>query len=74
MLPYLDQIFAIDFGQAVDLSSRTNRHLKFEEAKPLLRRDLENAASYFSEYDVKIDVTAEYERLTTRFEKVHLYS
>ncbi len=72
LLLYLDHIFAIDFGQAIDLSSHTNRHRKFEEAKPLLRRDLENLARYFSEYDVKIDAMVEYERLTTRFEKVHL--
>jgi RIO kinase 1 len=72
LLLYLDHIFAIDFGQALDLSSRTDRHLKFEEAKPLLRRDLESVARYFSEYDVEIDALAEYERLTTRFEKAHL--
>src|SRR5207248_8773045 len=72
MLLYRDHIFVIDFPQAVDLSSRPNRHRRFEDAKPLLRRDLENVARYFSQYDVEIDAPAEYDLLTTRFEKTHL--
>ena len=67
LLLFRDRIFVIDFPQAVDLSSRPNRHRRFEEAKPLLRRDLENVARYFSQYDVEVDALAEYERLTTRF-------
>jgi RIO kinase 1 len=72
LLLFRDRIFVIDFPQAVDLSSRPNRHRRFEEAKPLLRRDLENVARYFSQYDVEVDALAEYERLTTRFEREHL--
>ena len=72
LLLYRDRIFVIDFPQAVDLSSRPNRHRRFEAAKPLLRRDLENVARYFSKYDIEIDAMAEYERLTTRFEREHL--
>jgi len=72
LLLYRDRIFVIDFPQAVDLSSRPNRHRRFEEAQPLLRRDLENVARYFSQYDIEIDTLAEYERLTTRFEREHL--
>jgi RIO kinase 1 len=72
LLLFRDRIFVIDFPQAVDLSSRPNRHRRFEDAKPLLRRDLENVARYFSGYDIEIDALAEYERLTTRFEREHL--
>jgi RIO kinase 1 len=72
LLLHQDRIFVIDFPQAVDLSSGANRHRRFERAKPLLRRDLENVAHYFSRYDVEIDAMAEYDRLTTRFEGAHL--
>jgi RIO kinase 1 len=72
LLLYRGRIFAIDFGQSVDLSSRTDRHRRFEDAKPLLRRDLENVARYFSRYDIEIDALAEYDRLTTKFENTHL--
>ena len=72
LLLYRDRIFVIDFPQAVDLSSLPNRHRRFEEAKPLLRRDLENVARYFSQYDIDVDALAEYDRLTTRFEREHL--
>ena len=72
LLLYHDRIFVIDFPQALDLSPRPNRHRLFEKAKPLLRRDLENVARYFSQYDIQIDALAEYELLTTRFETAHL--
>jgi RIO kinase 1 len=74
LLSYRDRIFAIDFPQAVDLSSRPNRHRQYEQAKPLLHRDLENVARYFSQYNIEIDALAEYDRLTTRFETTHLNS
>jgi RIO kinase 1 len=72
LLLYRDHLFVIDFPQAVDLSSRPNRQRRFEEAKPLLRRDLENVARYFSQYDIEIDALLEYDRLTTRFERKYL--
>ena len=72
LLLYRDRIFVIDFPQAVDLSSRPNRYRRFERAKPLLRRDLENVARYFSQYDIDVDALAEYDRLTTKFEREHL--
>jgi len=72
MLLYQDRIFVIDFPQAVDLSSRPNRYRRFEEAKPLLLRDLQNVARYFSQYDIEIDTMSEYDRLTTGFEREHL--
>ena len=72
LLSYRGRAFAIDFGQSVDLSSRTDRHERFEDAKPLLRRDLENVARYFSRYDIEIDAMAEYDWLTDRFQSTHL--
>src|SRR5690349_16378998 len=72
LLLYRDRIFVIDFPQAVDLSSRPNRYKRFEEAKPLLRRDLASVVRYFSQYGVEIDALSEYERLKTRFETTHL--
>jgi RIO kinase 1 len=72
LLLYNDRVFAIDFPQAIDPSSRPSRRNMFETAKPLLLRDLENVARYFSQYDVEIDAQAEHDRLTTKFEKAHL--
>ena len=37
-----ERLFAIDFPQAVDFSSRVTRHVRVEEAKPMLLRDLRN--------------------------------
>lgn len=70
LLLYRDRVFAIDFPQAVDLSSRPNRHNQFEKAKPLLRRDLENISDYFAKYDIEIGAQIEYDRLVTKFEGV----
>lgn len=72
LLLYNDRVFAIDFPQAIDLSSRPGRPREFEKAKPLLLRDLQNVSNYFSQYDVEIDAESEYDRLTTKFEKAHL--
>ena len=72
LLLHRDRVFAIDFGQSVDLSSRVDRHRRFEEAKPLLRRDLQNVAHYFSDHGIEIDAQREYDRLTTKFESTHL--
>lgn len=62
------QLFVIDFPQAVDFSSRVDRHLRLEEAKPLLLRDLRNLQTYFAEYEVELDAEAEYNRLLARLE------
>jgi RIO kinase 1 len=62
------QLFVIDFPQAVDFSSRVDRHLRLEEAKPLLLRDLRNLQSYFQDYDVLLDVDAEYQRLLAKID------
>lgn len=72
LLSYRGRVLAIDFGQSLDLSSQTDRHERFEDAKPLLRRDIENVARYFSPYDIEIDAMSEYNRLTARFESTHL--
>jgi len=58
-----DRLFAIDFLQSIDLSSRVDRHRQVELAKPLLVRDLENLSHFFAKHDVRIDVAEEYMRL-----------
>ena len=72
LLLHQGRIFVIDFPQAIDLSSRVNRHARFERAKPFLNRDLENVARYFGRYDVEIDVERQFEFLTAKFEKMYL--
>lgn len=72
LLLYHDRVFAIDFPQAIDLSSRPGRPREFEKAKPLLLRDLQNVSNYFAQYDIEINAEAEYERLRIKFEKEHL--
>lgn len=58
-----NRLFAIDFPQAVDFSSRVDRHERLKEAGPLLFRDLRNLAKYFDEYGVGIDAEAEHRKL-----------
>jgi RIO kinase 1 len=63
-----DRLFVIDFLQSIDFSSRVNRHILLEKAKPLLIRDLQNLGRFFERYEVKIDAETEYERLTSHVE------
>ncbi len=72
LLLYDGRLFVIDFPQAVDLSSRVDRYSRFEEAKPLLLRDLRNIARYFGRFNIGVDAEEEYGRLTARFERLHL--
>lgn len=62
------RLFLIDFPQAVDFSSRVDRHSQIEKAKPLLLRDLANLERFFSRYGVSLDTQAEYHRLLERLE------
>ena len=62
------QLFVIDFPQAVDFSSRVDRHVRLEEAKPLLLRDLTNLESYFAKYGIELDAEDTYRRLMTKIE------
>ncbi len=62
------QLFVIDFPQAVDFSSRVDRHSRTEEAKPLLLRDLMNLENYFARYDILLDAHGEYDRLVQRLQ------
>lgn len=68
LLCWDDRLFVIDFPQAVDFSSRMDRHQKIEEAKPLLHRDLRNLENYFASYDVKLDAQEVYERLLAKLD------
>lgn len=61
-------LFVIDFPQAVDFSSRMTRHLRTEEAKPLLFRDLENLRNYFARHCVHVDADMIYRRLLSKLE------
>jgi RIO kinase 1 len=72
LLLFNDNVFVIDFPQAIDLSSRVNREGRFEKARPLLRRDLENVGRYFAKYDLDLDSESEYERLVRQFGSRHL--
>ena len=65
-----ERLFAIDFPQAVDFSSRVTRHVRIEEAKPLLLRDLRNLESFFTKHDVAIDAESEYHRLLQRLDQL----
>jgi len=62
------RLFVIDFPQAVDFSSRVDRHIRREEAKPLLLRDLRNLQDYFTKYDVELNAEAEFDRLLSKLE------
>ncbi len=68
LLYWKSQLFVIDFPQAVDFSSHVDRHVRLEEAEPLLHRDLKNLQNYFSEYHVELGIETEYQRLISRFE------
>jgi RIO kinase 1 len=61
-----DRLFVIDFPQAIDFSSRVDRHLQVEKAKPLLLRDLTNLGNYFAKYNVEIAVDQNYQRLASK--------
>lgn len=62
------RLFAIDFPQAVDFSSRMDRHIRLEEGKPLLLRDLRNLENYFADYGVALSAENEYDRLLAKVE------
>jgi RIO kinase 1 len=68
LLYWNNQLFVIDFPQAVDFSSRVDRHLQIEKAKPLLLRDLRNLQNYFAECEVELDAEAQYDRLLATLE------
>jgi RIO kinase 1 len=65
-----ERLFAIDFPQALDFSSRVTRHLRIEEAKPLLLRDLRNLESFFTKHDVVIDAESEYRRFLLKLDQL----
>ena len=73
ILLYNRHLFVIDFPQAVDLSSRVDRYRysRFEEARPLLLRDLRNVEPYFARFDTRVDAEED-DLLIARFERLHL--
>ena len=62
------RLFVIDFPQAIDFSSNVTRHIRIEEAKPLLLRDLKNLEHFFTRLDVELDAENEYNRLCKKLE------
>jgi RIO kinase 1 len=62
-------LFVIDFPQAVDFSSKMDRHVQAEKAKPLMLRDLKNLENYFARYGTVLDADAEYSRLVSKLEQ-----
>ena len=62
------RLFVIDFPQAIDFSSNVTRHIRIEEAKPLLLRDLKNLEHFFTRHDVELDAENEYNRLCKKLE------
>jgi RIO kinase 1 len=60
------RLFVIDFPQAIDFTSRVDRHLQVEKAKPLLLRDLRNLGNYFARWNIELSVEQEYQRLASR--------
>jgi RIO kinase 1 len=63
-----DRLFAIDFLQSIDFSSRVDRHRLIELAKPMLARDLGNISRFFAKHKVRVDPDEEYARLLPMFE------
>jgi RIO kinase 1 len=63
-----NRLYAIDFPQAVDFSSKMDRHIQLEKAKPLLLRDLTNLESHFTRYGIALDADQEYLRLQSKLE------
>jgi len=61
------QLFVIDFPQAVEFSSKIERHRLVKDAERLLRRDLGNLESFFSKLDVRIDADQEFGRLQRKY-------
>ncbi len=67
-----DKLFVIDFPQAVDFSSKMDRHIQAARARPLLLRDLWNLKNYFARYHIEMDANAIYQRLLPRLGDLEL--
>lgn len=69
ILLYKAQPYLIDFPQALDFSSRRIRRTSLEEAQTLLRRDLNNVASYFVNHRLNADPESLFNRITRNLKK-----
>jgi len=61
------RLFVIDFPQAVEFSSRVERHRLVRDAERYLQRDLRNLECFFSKLEVKIDADQEFHRLQREY-------
>ncbi len=68
ILLWNDTLYVIDFPQAVDFSSKVDRHQKMRQAAPLLLRDLQNVETYFKSYGVLVNAQEEYRRLLLKLQ------
>ena len=57
-----------DFPQAVDFSSKVDRHQKTREAAPLLLRDLQNVETYFKRNGVSVNAREVFTRLLPKLQ------
>ena len=61
------KLFVIDFPQAIEFSSRVERHRLVKDAERLLWRDLRNLECLFSKLGVRIDANMEFHRLQREY-------
>jgi len=61
------KLFVIDFPQALEFSSRIERHRLVREAERYLQRDLMNLEGFFSKLQVRIDANLEFHRLQREY-------
>jgi RIO kinase 1 len=61
------KLFVIDFPQAVEFSSRIERHRLVGDAERCLLRDLRNLECFFSKLEVRIDAKLEFHRLQREY-------
>ena len=61
------KLFVIDFPQALEFSSRIERHRLVREAERYLQRDLMNLEGFFSRFQVRIDANLEFHRLQREY-------
>lgn len=64
------RLFVIDFPQAIDFSSKADRHQLIKDAARLLLRDLENLQHYFLRHGVIVDASVEHSRLMSEYKSL----
>ncbi len=65
-----EKLFVIDFPQAIEFSSKIERHRLVGEAERLLQRDLDNLQAFFSRFGVEMDASDEFQRLRREYPNI----